>query len=138
MLARKPNLVAGLAALMLLAAVPGGAMADAIYLLRLRPTAYQPSASGQVEWGYETQLHPPHFHTLFHVLVQDVLSTDLVEVRINGVPLDQLIRLTDGNGELSLDSDWGDDPPWLEPDDLVEIYDAYDRTTLLLWGVVED
>jgi hypothetical protein len=138
MLARKRNVIAVLAALMVLAAVPGWAMADAIYLLRLRPTMYEPCASGQVEWGYETRLRPPHIHTLFHVAVQDVLSTDLVEVRINGVPLDQLISLTDGHGELSLDSDWGDDPPWLDPGHLVEIYDAYDRTTLLLWGVVDE
>jgi hypothetical protein len=137
MLTRKRNLVAGLAALMLLAAGPGTATADAIYLLRLRPTVYEPFACGEVEWGYETSLHPPHAHTLFDVQVSDIFSTDLVEVRINGVPLDQMISLTDGQGELSLDSDWGDDPPWLNSGDLVEIYDANDGVTLLLWGVVD-
>jgi hypothetical protein len=137
MLTRQRNLVAGLAAVMLLAAVPGTASADVIFLLRLRQTVYEPFASGQVAWGYETSLRPPHAHTLFGVQVQDIFSTDLVEVRINGVPLDQLIGLTDGQGELSLDSDWGDDPPWLISGDLVEIYDAYDGVTLLLSGVVD-
>jgi hypothetical protein len=137
MLTRKRNLVAGLAALTLLAAVPGTAMADAIYLLRLRPTVDAPFASGEVAWGFEASFRPPHPHTLFDVQVQDIFSTDLVEVRINGVPLDQLISLTDGQGELSLDSDWGDDPPWLKSGVRVEIYDAYDGVTLLLWGVVD-
>jgi hypothetical protein len=135
MLIRKRNLIEALSALALLVAVPGWALADAIYSLQLRPTVYAPCASGQVEWGYETILgHNPHAHTLFSVAVQNVYSTDLVELRINGVPFDQLISLTDGQGELSLDTDQGNSPPWLNCGDLVEIYDAIDRVTLFVVG----
>jgi hypothetical protein len=58
-------------------------------------------------------------------------------VCINGAPLDDLIALSDGAGALWLDSDWGNDAPWLNPGDEVEIFDAYDGVTLLLWGVVD-
>jgi hypothetical protein len=120
-----------------LAAVPVRARADALYELRLQPTEAEACASGEVIWGYETYLRPPHAHTVFGVQVRGVFTTDLVEVRINGVPLDDLIPLTDGAGALCLDSDWGDDPPWLNSGDEVEIFDAYDGVTLLLWGVVD-
>jgi hypothetical protein len=132
MLTRTQNLVAAGAGLMLLAAVPVRARADAFYYLQLRPTEVEPCASGDVTWGFEYTLHPRHSHSVFDVEVRGIFSTDLVQVCINGVPLDDLIALTDGAGALWLDSDYGDDPPWLNPGDRVEIFDAYDGVTILL------
>ena len=134
---KKRNLVAAAGALMLLAAVPAWARGDDLNFLQLQPTEGEPWASGDVTWGFEYTLHPRHSHSVFGVEVRSIFSTDLVQVCINGVPLDDLIALTDGAGSLWLDTDYGDDPPWLNPGDVVEIFDAYDGVTLLLWGVVD-
>ena len=147
MLTRNWKFVTGLAALALLAAVPGRAMAQRIIhvrTLQLQPTADEPVASGEVVWGLRFwPVRPPlpgFVYRFFQVTVRDVSSTDLVEVRINGVPLDIPIPLTNGQGRLWLDDMWEvwlDCPPSLRSGDLVEIYDANDHVTLLLWGVVE-
>ncbi len=70
------------------------------------------------------------------VAVSGVISTTSLDVFVNGNLIGSITLDCNGNGELDLNTDNGDDVPNLQDGDEIEIYDAADDVTLILLGNV--
>jgi hypothetical protein len=131
----RKNLVVGLAAVLLLAAVPGLAAADVIYEVDLQPTDAAPDACGYVAFGFTEVGRPPHVHldVVFGVEVWDVwdvCAALTVEVWINDDYVDSF-DLVNGHGGFWLDSDNGDAIPTWDAGAILHVLDPLTGTVLL-------
>jgi hypothetical protein len=135
---RNGNLLAALATFALLMAVPPTAesatasVPDRALYANLYPTDAEPDASRDAVWDWNYTIHPPHTRTVFSVEVWDVLSTNTVQVWIDGEFITDF-SLTDGHGRRVLDTDNGDQVPDVVGGSFIEITDEWGN--ILLDGI---
>ena len=127
------NLPLRLAAVVLWMTMPAIARAEFTFLrARLAPTEVEPLASGRA-LTFQTYTHP--FEGGLAVRVHDVFTVDTVAVLINNEFVTTIL-LTDGSGEVKLNSSHGDHVPLILEGDILDIVNP-DDGTLLLEGVFE-
>jgi hypothetical protein len=123
------GLLTWLAALTLPLALAASARADVTFLHRapFYATDAEPDATGRA-FDYETFGYP--FDAGLAVRVRDIVSTDTVDVLLNGEYI-ATITLTDGSGEVELMGLLGQDVPVVNRGDVVDIVNSDDGTVLL-------
>ena len=126
---RHIRLAGAFVALCLLAALPLTVRADDVtHEATLKTTGVDPDAHGTAKFEVKNDNR-----LRLKIEVEDIFSTDVVAVFINGDFL-TFIGLSGGRGELKLDTDDGDVVPVINTGDVIDIADATNGT-LLLEGV---
>lgn len=129
------TIMAGLAAFALLVVLPfrgfaGDGDQNRVRLeVRLTATDAAPGASGSARFEMRQDRRE------LRVEVEDVVSTDAADVFVNGDFIGAIV-LNGGRGQLELNSRNGDQVAILQDGDEIEIVDATDDATLLLFGTL--
>ena len=87
---------------------------------RLAGSRFAPAASGRARW----EMRPDR--TRFDVEIEDVPTSGLHEVRVNGDSVTS-VNVAGGRGEVELDSRHGDTIPKMHADDVVEVFNPAGR-----------
>jgi hypothetical protein len=115
-------------------ALPAAAWAEDLkYLATLHPTSGDPAASGQAEW----RLDPSTGQIRLKVEVQNVASTNLAMAFVNQRFVG-FILISDGSGELDLDTFQGDAIPRVKSGSPALIRRASDGGVILMGAFVKE